>query len=73
MGEEELERQIAKAAESQSSGSLEIKRLEKLYASILCPKGKDECEPVYCTFQITNTCPFLDKWRFLAKKYSFHG
>jgi hypothetical protein len=71
LDEDELERQIAEAAKSQRLGSTEIRRLEKLCASLLCPKGKPECEPVYCTFQITNTCPFLDKWRSLSKKYSF--
>jgi hypothetical protein len=69
--EEELEKQIAKAAKSKRSGSSEIKRMEKLYTVLLCPKCKAECEPAYCTFQITNTCPFLAKWRSLSKKYSF--
>ncbi len=69
MGDEELEKQLAKAAKSRHSSRSEIKRLEKEYAVLLCPKGKEECEPAYCTFRITDTCPFLDKWRALAQKY----
>ena len=26
---------------------------------LLCPKGKNKCEPEYCTFRLTNTCEFL--------------
>jgi hypothetical protein len=67
--ENELELQLAKALESRESCQAEIKRIEKIYTTLLCPKGKSICEPAYCTFQITGTCPFLDKWRSIAKKY----
>jgi len=69
VGETELEKQLAKASKSRNSSSSEIKKIERLYAIRFCPKGKEECEPAYCTFQITNTCPFLKEWRSLAKKY----
>jgi len=28
----------------------------------LCPKGKEQCDPAYCTLRITNTCPFIREW-----------
>jgi hypothetical protein len=44
-----------------------LNRLERQLVKELCPKGKKECEPAYCTFRITNTCPFLKKWRKISK------
>ena len=69
MNQKELEKRLAKAAKSQDSCAAEIEEVERLYTELLCPKGKKICEPVYCTFQINNNCPFLDKWHFLVKKY----
>jgi hypothetical protein len=52
----------------------EKERIEKEIASLqdelvneLCPKGKSSCEPAYCTFRYTNTCPFLIEWRRISK------
>jgi capsule polysaccharide export protein KpsE/RkpR len=67
--ETELEKQLANALKSQESYRLEIERIKKVYTVLLCPKEKSECEPAYCMFQITDKCPFLDKWSFLVKKY----
>jgi hypothetical protein len=46
----------------------EMKRLERELVKQLCPKGyKKECEPAYCIFRYTDTCPFLKKWREISK------
>ena len=53
----------------------ERKKIEKELANIeqqltkeLCPKGKVLCEPAYCTFRLTETCPFLKEWRTLTNQ-----
>jgi len=46
----------------------ELNELERELVKKLCPKGyKKECEPAYCTFRYTDTCPFLKKWREITK------
>ena len=44
------------------------KELEELKLKLfknLCPKGyKDECEPAYCIFRITNSCDYV---KFLTR------
>ena len=37
----------------------QISKLENELVKILCPKGKEICEPAYCTFRITDTCPYI--------------
>jgi len=68
MAEKDLENQLENISKIPKR-SVEIKKIEKQFTTLLCPKGKNECEPAYCTFQITNTCPFLDRWRSMVKKY----
>jgi hypothetical protein len=68
--ETELERKLEKAAKSKNAASKTIKSVELQYTLLLCPKGKKECEPAYCSFRISDTCPFLEKWHFLVKKYN---
>jgi hypothetical protein len=46
----------------------EITKLEKELVKELCPKGKSSCEPAYCTFRDTDTCPFLKEWHLVSKK-----
>jgi hypothetical protein len=46
----------------------ELEKLERELVNELCPKGyKKRCEPAYCIFRITDTCPFLKKWREISK------
>lgn len=40
----------------------EIQSLQNQLVEQLCPKEKKECEPEYCTFRLTDTCPFLEEW-----------
>ena len=71
MNEEELDKQAAKAFNSQKANQAEIKRLEIEYTKLLCPKGKKECEPAYCSLRISNECPFIIKWRSISKVHHF--
>jgi len=40
----------------------EIQRLQNELVRRLCPKEKTECEPTYCMFRLTNSCPFIKRW-----------
>jgi len=46
----------------------EVERLQNLLVQQMCPKGKKECEPAYCTFRLTDTCPFLDEWHKILEE-----
>lgn len=46
----------------------EIKKLQNQLVQQLCPKHKQECEPEYCTFRITDTCLFLKEWRKILEE-----
>lgn len=68
MDKENLKRRYRKIADKEKNIERELNKLEKELVKKLCPKGyKTECEPAYCTFQITDTCPFLKKWREISK------
>jgi hypothetical protein len=64
-----LEEKLATLFKEKEKIDKEIDKLEKQLTKQLCPKGKKECEPAYCTFRITNTCPFLKKWRKISHKF----
>lgn len=51
----------------------EIEKLKNQLVKQYCPKKKKECEPAYCTFRITDTCPFLTKWRRILDIGVFAG
>ena len=70
MNEKDFEKQLAEFSKLRTSSNKDIKRIEHEFTKSLCPKGKMVCEPSYCIFQITNTCPFLKKWRYLVEKYN---
>ncbi len=40
----------------------EIETIQNQIVRQLCPKQKNECEPAYCTFRVTETCPFIQEW-----------
>jgi hypothetical protein len=63
-----LKKKRAKIAKDEGKTERELKRLERELVKELCPKGyKRECEPAYCIFRYTDTCPFLKKWREISK------
>jgi len=47
----------------------ELQDLENQLAKELCPKRKSSCEPAYCTFMLTNTCPFLKEWHAITSGF----
>ena len=68
MNEDRPEKKLHKLLKEKKEKEIEIEKLERQLTKELCPKGKQECEPAYCTFQITDTCPFLKKWRKISKE-----
>jgi len=46
----------------------EIEKLQNQLVKKLCPKEKQECEPEYCTFRLTDTCTFLKEWRKILEE-----
>jgi len=66
----ELEKQLEEAYKLRQLSEEKIIEIEHALTKLLCPKGKAECDPAYCTFQITDSCEFLKKWRSLVTKYN---
>lgn len=46
----------------------EIQKIQNQLVQQLCPKKKEECEPAYCTFRITDTCPFIKEWNKILEE-----
>lgn len=67
MEKKERKKKIANLLKERKRIDNEIKEIEKQLVKELCPKGKTFCEPAYCTFRYTNTCPFLKEWRRISK------
>jgi len=65
---EQFEKQIVSLFEKRNVIDKEIEKLQNQLIQKLCPKEKQECEPEYCTFRLTDTCPFLKKWRKILKE-----
>jgi len=63
VSEKKLSQEIIILFKKREELNREIDRLENKLAKNLCPKGKSRCEPSYCTFRITDSCPFLKRWR----------
>jgi hypothetical protein len=68
VSEEQLRRQVAKLSKQRKDLDKEIEKIQKQLARKLCPKRKKECEPAYCIFRITKSCPFLEKWHEIAQE-----
>lgn len=66
MERKELRKKLLSLKKNRQAIDREISKLEKQLTKELCPKGKVFCEPAYCLFQISDSCPFLKEWR----KYS---
>jgi hypothetical protein len=64
---ESLKKKRAAIAKKEKDAERELNTLERQLVKKLCPKGKKECEPAYCTFRYTDTCPFLKKWREISE------
>lgn len=67
MEKENLKKKRTAISRKEKETERELNKLERQLVKELCPKGKKECEPAYCTFRYTNTCPFLKEWRRLSK------
>ena len=68
MTKEQTKNQIVSLYKKRRDIDMEIKKLQDKLAQQLCPKEKRECEPEYCTFRITDTCPFLKEWRKILEE-----
>lgn len=67
MEKKERRKKIVNLLEERKRIDNEINELEKQLVKELCLKGKTSCEPAYCTFRYTNTCPFLKEWHRISK------
>jgi len=65
---EQLRRKIITLFREKENIEKEIEKLQNQLVQQLCPKEKQECEPEYCTFRITDTCPFLKEWRKILEE-----
>lgn len=68
MNEVPLKEKIIALFKKKKEIEKEIEKLRDNLVKQLCPKHKHECEPAYCIFRITNTCPFLKIWREILKE-----
>ncbi len=64
----EIKRGIITLLKEKENKENQIKNLQNQLEQELCPKKKKECEPAYCTFRITVTCPFIQEWRKLLEE-----
>lgn len=62
MSEKELVKKIVALLRQRNKIEQKIQNLQNKLTKRLCPKGKSICEPAYCTFRLTDTCPFTKKW-----------
>lgn len=68
MVEEQLKRKIVTLLQKKRNMEKEIEKFQNQLVQQLCPKEKEECEPAYCTFRMTDTCPFLKKWHKILEE-----
>ena len=68
MATKQLEKQIVSLYNKRKTIDEEIKKLQNQLVQELCPKEKQECEPEYCTFRLTDTCPFIKEWRKILEE-----
>jgi len=68
LDKQQLRRKIVALFKEKKNIEREIEKLQNQLVQQLCPKEKQVCEPEYCTFRITNTCPFLEEWRKILKE-----
>lgn len=62
MSEKELVKQVVALLKQRNKIEQKIENLQNELTKLLCPKGKSICDPAYCTFRLTDTCPFTKKW-----------
>lgn len=68
MTKEQLPKEIVSLFEKRKAIDKEIEKLQNQLVQKLCPKEKQKCEPEYCTFRLTDTCPFLKEWRKILEE-----
>jgi len=66
--EKETKRQIVTLFKEKERIEKEIEKLQNQLVQQLCPKEKQECEPAYCVFRMTGTCPFLREWQGILEE-----
>jgi len=62
MRQKELVKQVIALLKQRNKIEQKIEILQNELTKQLCPKGKSVCEPAYCSFRLTDTCPFTKKW-----------
>lgn len=62
MIKEQMKNEIVTLFKEREKIEKKIEKLQNQLVQQLCPKEKQECEPAYCTFRLTETCPFLKEW-----------
>ena len=62
---EELIKKVKDLSEKKEEIEIELKKIENTLVKNLCPKNKEECEPAFCSFRCTDTCPFIIEWKNL--------
>jgi len=60
---EEIKRRIITLLREKENKEKEIEKLQNQLVQQFCPKEKQKCEPAYCAFRITETCPFIQEWK----------
>lgn len=68
MSIDQLKTKIVTLFKEKEKTEKEIEKLQNKLVQQLCPKDKQECEPAYCTFRMTETCPFLKEWYKVLKE-----
>lgn len=63
MNKEEIKMEIINLLKKKKDIEKEIDILLNQLVQQLCPKQKSECEPAYCIYCITETCPYIKEWR----------
>jgi hypothetical protein len=70
--EEQLRKRIIELSKQKKNIDKEMQELQNLLVQKLCVKKKEECEPAYCVFRMTDSCSFLDEWRSILKETKIH-
>lgn len=68
MTDGELRKRVVSLFNKREGIEKEIEKLQNQLVQQLCPKEKQECEPEYCMFRLTDTCPFVKEWRKILEE-----
>ena len=62
MDKEQIRQKVIALYKNKESNKKQIEELQNELVKQLCPKEKQECEPEYCVFRLSDACPFLKEW-----------